>query len=550
MARLTQWRIPLLLAGFALAAPAMAQDTPEEPAQSRSGGKPGRIEITPYIEAAQVLSAELSPGSDSVTYTRLAAGVDASINGRNTSGGVSLRYERHFGWGKNASDGDMLSGLARVSASVVPRSLTVEAGGLAARTRIEGNGGSVIGAPGGGNGVSNMYSVYAGPSLNTHVGDVAVAANYRIGYSRVDAPDTVVVSSGGDPVDVFDDSVVQSANVHMGTKPGDVLPVGIGVGAGWNREDVSNLDQRIDDKHVRADVTVPVSNNIALVGGVGYEKVRISHRDVLRDGSGDPVIGSDGRYKTDKSSPRQIAYDVDGMIWDAGVIWRPSPRTSLEAHVGKRYGSTSYYGNFGWQATRRSSVNVSVYDSVAGFGGQLNRAVVGLPTDFQAVRNPVTGDITGCVGSLEDGNCIAGALGSVRSATFRARGISASYALNIGRISAGVGAGYDRRKYIGAEGTILESINGVTDENVWLAAYLSGRLGERASFSTNVYANWFDSGFDSAGGGNVIGASAAYNHELLRRLTATAAVGIDGVSREGEEDVWTASALVGMRYSF
>lgn len=550
MAMPTIRHLPLLIAGLALAAPALAQEAPEEVASRSAGGGKGKVEITPYIEAAQVLTAELSPGNDKVTYTRLAAGVDASINGRNTSGGVSLRYERHFGWGKDSSDGDMLSGLARVSASVLPRTLTIEAGGLAARTRVEGDGGSVLGPVDGGDDVTHLYSVYAGPSLNTHVGDVAVSADYRIGYSRVDAPNSAVVTSGGDPVDIFDDSTMQAANVHAGTRAGDVLPVGLGVGAGWNREDISNLDQRIDDKHVRGDVTVPVSRTVALVGGVGYEKVEISHRDVLRDGSGDPVIGSDGRYKADKSAPRKIAYDVDGLIWDAGIMWRPSPRTSLEAHVGRRYGSTSYYGNFGWQTSRRSSLNISVYDNMAGYGGQINRALVSLPTDFEAVRNPVSGDISGCVGSLKEGSCISGALGSLRSATFRARGVSATYALNLGRIQTGVGAGYDRRKYIAAEGTILEAINGVTDENVWLAAYLNARLGSRSSVSTNVYANWFDSGLDESGGATAFGASVAYNRMLARRLTATAAVGIDGVTRKDAEDYWTASALVGMRYSF
>ena len=549
MAKLIFRHIPAFIASLALAAPAFGQDTAEESAAPRGTGH-GRLEVEPYIEAAQVLTSELSPDSDTVTYTRLAAGIDASINGRNTAGGLSLRYERSFGWGKDASDSDTLSGLARVSAAVVPQTLTFEAGGLAARARVEDDGRSLLGGIGGGDDITHLYSIYAGPSLNTHVGDVAVSANYRFGYSRVDSPDSEIVSSNGDRVDVFDESTVHSANVHAGTRPGDVLPVGLGVGAGWNREDISNLDQRIDDRHIRADVTVPVSQSVALVGGIGYEKVEISHRDVLRDGSGDPVIGSDGHYKTDKSKPRQIAYDVDGMIWDAGVIWRPSPRTSLEAHVGRRYGSMSYYGSFGWQASRRSSLNVSVYDSMSGYGGQLNRALVSLPTDFQAVRDPVTGELNGCVGSLKEGSCINGALGALRSATFRARGIAATYALDLGRITTGIGAGYDRRKYIAARGTILESIDGVTDENIWLAAYLNGRLGPRSSFSTNIYANWFDSGFENGGNGTSFGASAAYNHLLTRRLTATAAVGIDGVTRVEDEDFWTASALVAMRYSF
>jgi len=156
----------------------------------------------------------------------------------------------------------------------------------------------------------------------------------------------------------------------MGTHPGEPLPVGVGVGAGWLREDISNLDQRVDDKNVRGDVTLPVGGNLALVGGVGYEDVKVSHRDAVIDtNTGLPVIGADGQYVTDKSTPRLIAYETSGLIWDAGVIWRPSKRTALEAHIGRRYGSTTYFGSFAYAPSARSSLNVAVYDSVTGFGG-------------------------------------------------------------------------------------------------------------------------------------------------------------------------------------
>ena len=266
------------LAAFA-ATPAMAQGGSGE----GSGSAERRVSVTPYIEAAEILSAELSPGSDVVTYTRLAAGVDAAITGRNTAGSLSLRYERRIGWGDDVADGDEVTGIARVSASVIPRTLTIEAGGLATRASIENNGGAVNAPFGDGDRTTNLYSVYAGPSLQTNAGDVALQAHYRIGYSRVEDPDAVLTTSGGEPVDIFDDSTVQVANVHAGTKPGDGLPVGLGVGAGWYREDISNLDQRVEDRHVRADVTVPVSQSVALVGGVGYEDVEISSRDALRD---------------------------------------------------------------------------------------------------------------------------------------------------------------------------------------------------------------------------------------------------------------------------
>lgn len=522
---------------------------PDRPRRGKATPRPG-VSIEPYIEAAQVATAELSPGNDVLTYTRLAAGVDAGIAGRNNDASLSLRYERYFGWGRKAGDGDIVSGIARGYSTITP-GLQIEAGALAARTRVEGNGATVLGPGGDGDDVSQVYSVYAGPSIATQAGDVKIDGHYRIGYTRVESPDAVVTAPGQPHVDVFDDSVAHMAEIHAGTRPGDVLPIGVGAGAGYYREDISNLDQRVEDFQARADVTYPVSHDVALMAGVGYEDVEISSRDALRDASGNPVVGSGGRFVTDKSVPRRIAYDADGIIWDAGVLWRPSRRTSLEAHIGKRYGTTSFLGTFAYAPNPRSSMNVSVYDNIAGFGGQVNRALVALPTDFDATRNPLTGDLAGCVASLEEGSCLSGVLGSVRSSTFRARGVMATYNVKLGRLNGGIGAGYDRRRFVAAPGTVLAESDGVVDENYWLAAYLNARVSPRGTFSTNAYANWFQTGSAFAGDASAYGASAAYGHAITDHLSATAALGIDGVVREDPlEDVWEASALVAMRYTF
>lgn len=536
-----------------------APDAPDGDGARSRGHRTGRgsghgsgdygVRITPYIEAAQIVTTELSPGNDTLTYTSVAAGVDVSVAGRNNGGSASLRYERRFGWGR-AEDSDEISGLARGYATIAP-GITIEAGGLAARTRIEANGASVLSPIDDNDFTSQVYSVFAGPSVTTHAGAVAINANYRFGYTKVDSPDLPPLVAGQPAIDVFDESTAHIADVHAGVAPGVVLPVGLGAGATYYREDVSNLDQRIVNFAARADITVPITNTLAAVGGVGYEDVEISSRDAVRNAAGVPVIGRDGRYLTDKSGPRVLAYDVSGLIWDAGVIWRPSRRTALEAHVGRRYGSTSYFGSFAYAPNSRSSLNISVYDNVAGFGGQLNRALIGLPDDFQTVRNPINGGVGGCVAALEGGSCLSGALGSVRSSTFRGRGVMASYNVRLGRLGAGIGGGYDRRKFFGAPGTVLAQASGLIDENYWLSGFLNGRIDQHSGWRADVYANWFQSGSSLAGDATALGGTASYYRNLTPHLSATAALGIDGIDREPAlTDQWIASALVGVRYSF
>lgn len=536
-------------------------DEAASPADSPSGGgKPGRgergkgtrrLEVTPYIEIDQIVDAQLSPGNDVLTYTQLAAGVDLGISGRNNAASASVRYERYIGWGRKAQDGDAISGIVRGYTTITP-GLTLEAGALATQARVQ-NGGSALSAGLTNDGTrTNIYSVYGGPSFKTRAGDVDFSANYRAGFTKVEQPDAYVAVPGGAAGDLFDKSVTQVADVEAGVAPHVVAPVGLGVAGSIYQEDISNLDQRVRDMQARALVTVPVSRTVQVVGALGYEDVEVSSRDAVRDADGNPVVGRDGRYVTDKSAPRELAYDVSGLLWDVAVMWRPSRRTSLSAHIGRRYGSTSFGGTLAYAPDDRSQLSVGVYDSVSGFGGQLGRALDQLPDDFVAVRDPVTGELRGCVISLDGNNCVSGALGSVRSAVYRGRGIAASYSREIGRLNAGIGAGYDRRDFIAGRNTVLAAADGVIDENWWIAAYVSGQLGRDAGWSANVYANWLTSTDALTGNVEGYGATLGYYRMLARRLRATMALGIDGVTRNDPlyDDYWTASALAGVRYSF
>ena len=58
--------------------------------------------------------------------------------------------------------------------------------------------------------------------------------------------------------------------------------------------------------------------------------------------------------------------------------------------------------------------------------------------------------------------------------------------MKFGRMSVGIGIGYDRRKFIAAPGTILAAANGVIDENYWIAAYIKGPIDRASSYSINV----------------------------------------------------------------
>lgn len=515
-----------------------------------------RLAIRPYIEATQVVQANLGAKDglayqdDVLTYSTLAAGADATINGRNNQGVVSARYERRFLW-NHKSNSDGVTGIARLSSSIVPNALRVDYGGFANRTYVSQTGAAFATSAVGADSLTQIYSLYAGPTLATQKGDVAITAHYHAGYTALNTQNNAAASGVTGGINTLDHSTVQEARLAVGNRPGEGLPVGLGADAGLYQEDVSNLTQRVSDKHVRGSVTIPVAEDVALVGGVGYEHVRVSARNAQFDSAGNPVVDANGRYVTDYAQGRQIAFDTEGLIWDAGVVWRPSRRTNMEFHVGERYGRFGAYGFINYQPDDHSSFNLVVYQGVTGFGGALTNSLFNLPTQFSTVRDAITGNLSSCVASASAGNCFAGSVSSVNATVYRGNGFSAGYSFDHNRLRGGIGFGYERRQYITAPQTILGSINGKVDQYYWVSTYLGYHVTPHSTFGATLDGYKYISGLDPAQGAiNAIRAVGLYQYYLSRHLTATASLAMDGITREKADDLWSTAASLGMRYSF
>ncbi len=509
-----------------------------------------RTSVTPYLEIAQVLDAQIQGGNDVLTYSSIAAGVEATVESSRTQAQIAYRYERRIGWGKRLSDSDTHSGLARVTHQFVPNVLSVDAGALATRTRGDIRGAAPALNRGNTDNVTQVYSAYAGPTLSTQAGPLQVNAAYRLGYTKVESND-FTPTAGQPRLDNFDDSVSHLATASVGMKP-DILPFGWTVGAAYEREDAGQLDQRYESKGVRGDVVVPVAPTVALLGGIGYEDIKASQRSPLLDAGGNAVINNSGRFVTDPNSPRQIAYDFSGVYWDVGVGWKPSNRTNLEAYVGRRYGTMSYTGSFTWAPTSNSAFQIGVYDQVQTFGQQLTDSLAALPTSFNTRRNPLGDQFGGCVfgNGGQQGGCLNSAFQSVNSAVYRSRGVSAQYSVSEGPFSAGVGAGYSQRSYRTPTTPGVFTLNGVKDEAFFGEGNFGYRIDSNSSIDTSIYASLFKSGIIGAPDVLQTGATGAYNRRFGQHLNAVAAVGLYSSRIDGQPTDSNASALLGMRYSF
>ncbi|CAN5275411.1 hypothetical protein BH09PSE3_BH09PSE3_07100 [soil metagenome] len=509
-----------------------------------------QTEVHPYLEIDQSIFGDLKNGGGTSIYTTAAAGIDASISTPRTEGQISYRYEHRFGWDRDTGDSDVHSGLARGQYTLVPNLLRIEGGALATRIRTDFPGvaaNPVIGNP---DNVSQLYSIYAGPTLATRISDFDIGAAYRFGYTKVDTH-IRNLPAGQPEFGSFDSSTSHVLQANVGMRVG-VLPFGWNVTGGYEREDASELDQRFESGFVRADVTVPISPTVALVGGAGYEKIRSSSRDALRDSAGDPIVDSDGRFVTDPASPRALAYDQSGFIWDVGVLWRPSPRTSVEARVGRRYGSMTYIGSASYQPTDDMAFQVSVYDGIQTFGRQLSGALSSLPTQFTLDRNPFGGSIGGCVlGTTggDAGGCLNNTLQSIANGVYRSRGVDAVWRYTTGPWSGGIGLGYVERTYL-AEGGILASVNGAKDRSYFVEGNVSRKLTSHSGIDGTVYVNWYEPGLSGATNVLGTGATGSYYHNFTSRLIGTASLGLFSTRVEDFDSSLIGAAQIGARYQF
>jgi hypothetical protein len=538
------------------------EDAREQRSSRRERGRRGQrgqrgssravVDVSPYIEVGQIVSAELTNGGDVLTYSTVAAGVDTTIATRRTQAQVSARYERRIGWGDDLSDQDVISGIARARTDIMS-GFSLEGGALATRASIDGRGAGGGLFAGDRDNSADLYSFYVGPTFGRRIGDLEVGAAYRFGYTRAEVNQQVVLPSGARAIGSFEDSTNHALIGSVGMSPGTLggLPVGWRLSGGADEVRSGQLDQRYRGRHARLDLTVPIDPTVALVGGVGYENIRLTQRAPLLDAvTGQPVIDPRGRLVSDTAQPRQIAFETDGLIWDAGVLWRPNRRTSIEGRIGRRYGSTTYTGAISWQASENTVFAASLYDNFTTVGRQLTNALAALPTNFDIFRNPIDGSLAGCAFGDEGGNCLGNSLNNLSGFGFRNRGVIASVSTQASVWSFGAAVGYDRRSYTTGAIAGLVDIDGIEDENLFAYLSASRPVGPNTNFASSIYASWFDSGFAGDFSSTTYGANAALSHSFSRRLSGTAATSLNVVDQDGFNTRVFASALLGLRYGF
>lgn len=506
-----------------------------------------RVTVTPYIEVSQVATAERD-GGETLTYSQLGAGLDGSIRTRRMQVQVSYQYQHRFTEKGRLQSGDSHNGLAQARITAA-RGLTLEAGAVATRTRTDARGDALTGNAANARNLSQLYSGYAGPKLDTQAGPLFVQGTYRFGFTKMDEGAATGVALTLPQVDRFDHATSHAVNASIGAKPGAVLPIGLSVTGGLVRENASQLDQRFASSSGRTDAIAPLSRTVALVGGAGYEQITVRQRDPLLGADGVPVVDGAGRFVIDPASSARLAYDFHGMFWDGGVLWRPSRRTALEVRFGRRYGAMRYTGSFTFQRSSGSGIQVALYDTVETYGQQVGGSLAALPVGFVTTADPFGVQAGACIygtSGAAAGGCIAGAFSSAATAAYRGRGITANSVWSRGTTRLGLGGGFARRDFLTPVAANLGG--GSWDESFYAQAFAAITAGWDGTLGLNLLASHYDGDIPGSTAVFGWGANAAYTRRL-GQLNLTAAAGLYGSMRDGPDQA-SVQALIGARYGF
>jgi len=525
----------------------------EPPPPPRAGGVRARVDLEAYVELDAGVSAELAGGGnddllgeDVLTYTGVAVGVDGQVQTRRITANFGYRYERRLELNGDLPDTDIHDGIAQVRADIVPGVVSVEAGGVATRT---GGDGAAMGVSDR-EATTEVYGAYAGPTLTTRAGPVAVTAFYQLGYVKVDDDS---LAGQGSPEGNFD-ATVHLAGASASMAPG-VLPFGWNVSAGHVSESTSDLDTEFEAQFVRGDAVLPVNPSLALTAGVGYSRGSSSQSDIRRDANGQPVLDGNGNFIADPTAPRLTAYDESGLFADAGFIWRPTPRSELQLRAGiNDDGEPVVAGSALFQVGRFFGFSFTLYDDDTSFGSNLLKNIKDLPDSFKIERDPLSGGLApGCVFSDDkpgQGVCLSPALQSITSASFRARGGSLLFSGN-GRLwSWGGGISYARRDFYLPDDPIFESAFAPSDQDLALFGSVSRRLGRYADLGFDGFLSIYDSEAPDSDVTTIGGRATFSRSFLLDRLELLIALGLLHRSVSGFEDSLVADFNLGLRYTF
>lgn len=438
------------------------------PALWQGAGAHASIRFDPFVGAKQVVA--FYKNGNTAMNTELEGGLTSQLESRRVQGQVSYSLRHRFAETGRVSDPTRHSGLARVRSEILRDTLYLDAGAFADMLVRNRTGYISTNPDAETDNLSQTFSYYVAPRLKQDIGHMLrLQARYR--YSAV-YPDDIrnsldIGDPGYQPGDIYiqglSDSVSHKAEASLGNISRNSALAWSLKGQG-EKEDVDRFDQRYRTYNGMADVELPITRSLHLLGSGGYQYIDHEQDNLLADPvTGEPVLSPDGALQVDPLEPRREIYHQRGVIWDAGVRFAPSRRFDMRVRVGHRYGGPSGSASLYWAVRNTLIIRASFSEAI----DSNNRVLTQFLNDVPIYSNIVGGNYSlgpaGCVIGRDPGTgtCLGGLSMSVFSAVFRRNtlSLSAEYEKSASRWF--LSATYNDARYLDDQGPNYRGISPV-----------------------------------------------------------------------------------------
>jgi uncharacterized protein (PEP-CTERM system associated) len=507
-----------------------------------------------FMNIQQIVEGQLrGSGTDDVTYTEVSGNLLTQVSNRRIVLSATYRLSYRIPEAGKIDENIQHNGVMRLQANVIDEWLNMESGAIITRSRVDPSGSASQTNAGNQQNLTQTYSAYIQPVLAHQMGDLGVQASYRYAYTANDVGKTGDAPAGSPLTDRFDSSKGQQATLALAMDQGS-LPFSWKLSGEYRHENTTNLAEHFRAHSVIGEIKLPIGNSrVALVTSGGYERTRTSERSALIDPlTGLPVLGKGGRFVVDPASPRVLTYDMEGLIGDAGIIWRPSQRTRMEARAGYRYGGFSLTGLVEMRPSDRTGLTMIITDRVESFAQGLSNGLASTtPSLDLGLSNDPNSSYQNCLfgKAVGEGRCINGALGQAAASAYRERAANVIFTHRMRQTTLTSAFGYSRRAYIDNPNSPV-SLAGVVDQSFFGNMTVSRRLTRESGISFSFQGNYFMNGQVGAPDAMSGSVNTSYYRSFGRGIQFNATVAIDGSKQENIPADVSGRAQLGLQYRF
>lgn len=510
-----------------------------------------RPELGAVLDVQQIAEAQFSgEGTDDVTYTEITGTIAGQIKNRRIIASGTYRLSYRLPEMGDIGKSFAQDGVLRVQGNVIEEWLTVDAGAIVTRSRIDPSGAAPQTNSGSAKNLAQTYSVFFQPSFAHRFGDLSTGASYRYAYTKNEGS-SGAATANGPPTDRFDSATNQEASLSLGMAQSD-LPFDWQLSASHRMEDASNLAKHSRATSLIGEVKLPIGGTVALVGSAGYERTRVSERRALLDPlTGLPVLADSGKFVVDPASPRILTYDVAGLIADGGLIWRPSRRSRFELRAGYRYGGLSVTGLIELKPSERSGLTLAITDRIESFGEGVSGGLANSGPELDLDQLDPESSYQDCLfgKSSGSGRCLGGSLGQASARSYRDRAVNVIVTRQMRKWTFSGSLGYSRRTYIDDPGSPV-SLAGIVDQSFFGNSTFGTQLTRTSGLSFSFNGNLFKNG--QVGASDVLAGSFSSNYfrSFGRNIQLQANLSVDASKQDGSTADISGRAQLGLQYKF